>query len=819
MEHFARERIRHAEARGRAASRNVLHGRPRAGGAFPRFPMLAGLLVVLLAELLGLPGIEALAEPGAGRFRGWETMRVILQEGRPGHMRRLSVTGEGPDELVMVNARHARLDLYRWRGAGAAHEAGPEQAPSEQAPPEQAPSEQAPPEQAPPEEEALDPDRPNELPMAPELVHEKYSLDRLPADVLAGDVTGDGRSDLLVLVTGPPAVILLEARRPGERDGKDPRWEETARWDLLEGAPAGQGRLMRLRRPGDGEGPPELLVSFEKGLQVLSLEAGARPHWLEPRVGGRQAWWLLDLDGDGARDLVSFDPERPVNVRWRRAADGRLLPPEGLHEQQAAMAVAIPGGQAGPAELLLLGARETGLVRRYRFGHEAASPLGHRAALPLPGDRGAPWAGVEIAGTPALVAADPGRPRLVVHRWENGAWGPQESFPAVSDIEALVASPARPGMLLIAVAEAGTLYTSRWEGGRFTYPRPESFGPAEAAGGEASPRQILALDRVGRTLWWAVRVGAALDLYVWPPGAGAPRRTRFEGAGEKTRQVRWLGGERLVALDQYARHPRLIERVEGQTLLRQPAHVRRSAFESYRLFEVAGAWRPARVSDGVLRWLDADLHARDQVMLGGGQALSGFVPIAGEEGLAGAWALERGGRFVQRLEPDEAGILRMVAREKLSGGRSLAEDPALGLILENDRGLVRLAPGRTPRLELAGSLDGEAARPEGIGEATIHRLFTADVRGEGRKDLLLADDEHHRLTLLVRRGEGFEPRLSWTVFEDRKYPYGGGFGQGGRAGEPRALLGLDLDGDGHQDLAMLSHDRLVIYLGRAPEPE
>jgi hypothetical protein len=39
--------------------------------------------------------------------------------------------------------------------------------------------------------------------------------------------------------------------------------------------------------------------------------------------------------------------------------------------------------------------------------------------------------------------------------------------------------------------------------------------------------------------------------------------------------------------------------------------------------------------------------------------------------------------------------------------------------------------------------------------------------------------------------------------------------------EPRRLAGLDADGDGARDLAMICQDRLVIYLGRdagAPPP-
>ena len=54
--------------------------------------------------------------------------------------------------------------------------------------------------------------------------------------------------------------------------------------------------------------------------------------------------------------------------------------------------------------------------------------------------------------------------------------------------------------------------------------------------------------------------------------------------------------------------------------------------------------------------------------------------------------------------------------------------------------------------------------------------------------------------------------IAWPVFEDKKYPYG--YDEDSAVGEPRAIVVADLDGDGGRDLAMLCHDRLVLYLTR-----
>ena len=56
--------------------------------------------------------------------------------------------------------------------------------------------------------------------------------------------------------------------------------------------------------------------------------------------------------------------------------------------------------------------------------------------------------------------------------------------------------------------------------------------------------------------------------------------------------------------------------------------------------------------------------------------------------------------------------------------------------------------------------------------------------------------------------------MTWQVFDDSSYPYGGGPEGPKGAPEPRVFVSLDLDGNGLPDLAMLCHDRLLIYLAR-----
>jgi len=220
----------------------------------------------------------------------------------------------------------------------------------------------------------------------------------------------------------------------------------------------------------------------------------------------------------------------------------------------------------------------------------------------------------------------------------------------------------------------------------------------------------------------------------------------------------------------------------------------------------------------VLQWLGDDLHPVDQVMLTEGQKIGSYLPIpaAAPGGRPEAWALEQGGGFLHRLQADDAGVMRVVESVKPPAGAALRGDPVLGVVLVDQDRIVRLSRGQPWELKLLESVDGRVGRRSGVSEATIHRVLVTDLDGDGADDAALCDDRKHELTALLRTGEGLQRSVSWRVFEDRKYPYDGGDSKD-LVPEPRRIAGLDADGDDAHDLAMISQDRLVIYLGRDPE--
>jgi hypothetical protein len=741
---------------------------------------------VVLGALAGPRGAAA-AEP-ARAFDGWQGIRVIPLDGRAERLIVADLGGDRRDDVVIVNPRQARLDLYRWLPAAERTR-----------------------------DAAGDPDRPNELPLAPDWAHGEVSIDEMPVDAVAHDVDADGRPELLVL-TAPSNRIAIYAQAPDTAVDAKSAWKKTGEWNLLAGTPTGKSGCLLVRDLPAGR--HELLVSCEQGIQQLPLVRGGRAVWLAPRESrGRIDWHLADLDGDGDDDLVEWSSVARQVVRWHPCGDdGTLLPAQTIHDQP------IEGLQVGTrpraaADIYLLGGSDKGVLRRYQLAAGEATDVGRQDALPLAAATRRGWCGMLVGegaeAVPAIVAVDAAQPRLRVHRLGDSGWLAEESFPSIGGVKAVAAPAGAPGTLLAWAKDAADLHRCRWENGRLTYPQPWER--------DGKDRKIVALDSVGSTVWWAQRVGSDLDLFVWPADRPEPIVTRYPGLGPKVEQVVWLGGETLLVQDAYATAARLVTLVDGKPEVTSPALLAKADLTEYVVLEVDGKLRKARLTDGVLQWLGDDLHPVDQVMLTEGQKIASYLPVAPAVAPAAgapaeAWALEQGGAFLHRLRADEAGVMRVVESVKPPAGTGLRWDPALGMVLVDQERIVRLSRGRPWELKLLESIDGRVGRRSGVSESTIHRILVTDLDGDATDDVALCDDRKHQLTALLRRADGLERSVSWKVFEDRKYPYDGGESKD-MVPEPRRIAGLDADGDGDRDLAMVSQDRLVVYLANDDEDE
>ncbi len=742
-------------------------------------------------------------------FLGWQGLRVIEQKGRPSIMRAADLDGDGREELIVVNSRSSRLDFYAWQEQAAADSETETESEAEQ---------------------SLDEMRPNELPLATDFEHTELQLENVPRDVVTQDLDGDGRPELVVLVSSPNQVMVYQADASGA-------WEKLYKIDLLEGnLPSRRDAL--LLRPTES-GAMQLLVSMDNGIQKLLLQPGGRSEWLTPREQrGRLAWWLADLDGDGQDDLVEQTRESNESVRWYRAAENGTLTPAAVLLDRAVKDVELLRTGAS-SQLVVLDGMVSGILRRYDLQLGSASPFGQQRPLAMNDGQKAVWCGMWQGEKRSLVVADSSAPRLLSYGLGEAGWEPQQAYPAVTDIRALATLAAEPGTLLLWTKDAADLRKSRWESGRLTYPEPLAFSnetllkdtakraeetvkraeetakqaKETAKQAEEEDRKILALDSVGPITWWVQKVGKDLDLYVAKPQSAVAKRIRFPKVGAKADQVLWIGGERLLVKETHGRALKLFALEGEKARVTSPTHLKKATLSEFKLLNFGDEVRLGRLTDGVLQWLGDDLRSHEQVMLPQGQELADYVANDASSG----WALQGDSQFVHRIEIDDSRLSRSVERVKLVDGTRLLRDPVLGMLLLGQDRVTHLSEGRSRELKLVGVIDERVGRAGGVRKTRFHRLSTTDIDRDGYDDLVLYDQLQHRLTVLGLTDVGNQkspllPKIAWPVFDDKVYPYSNE--SDNLVKEPRAVLAVDLDGDQQQDLVLLSHDRLIIYLAR-----
>ncbi|WP_428389443.1 hypothetical protein [Mucisphaera sp.] len=703
----------------------------------------------------------------AEAFPGWQTMRIIEQDGYPYRLTTADLNNDNHDELLIVNTRQARLEIYSWLQ------------PEDRKDPTD-----------------LDDRHPNDLPMAPEIKRTEIPISQLPHDVLVTDADSDNQPELYVLVTDPNRVLKFTKDNEGN-------YTATDTYELRAGRQTPADDLLLLFEHTNGI---DLLISYQEGIQRLPIQADdeetiGRTSWIEPRESlGRNDWWLADLDNDGDKDLIEWTTADDRSLRWYPVTEAGLLPAQVLHDRSINGAVVVHRPN-DTDELVVLESNPQNLVRRYQLTRGETQDLGQRDPLALAGAEKAVWAVANIDNTPKLVAIDPEQPRATLYTHDGNGWIQAGSYPVTSKVKALLSPPAEPGAILLWSEDAEDLFKTHWADGRLTFPQPLGLAT------DAEERLILGLGRVADTTWWIQRVDDDIHLGIWNPGS-EPTTTIYPGVADKAENAIWLGTTRLLVLDKFARSVRLVtlDPTTGEATSETPSHLARTKLEEFRLYPDA----LGRITEGVLQWLDDDLHAKDQVMLPDGLAIADLVLI--NEGFA--WALEQGGAAIHGLAPDSAGVLRVVTTTRTDRGRSLSLEPGLGLLMTDAGGVTRMAEGRPLKLEVIQSIDSRSGRPTGTSNAAVHRVLATDIDNDNQQDIILADDVRHQLTLMTMQDDQLQAALSWPVFEDQTYPYGGQEDQ--QITEPRRIVALDIDGDGLRDLALLSQDRLLLYLAREP---
>jgi hypothetical protein len=123
------------------------------------------------------------------------------------------------------------------------------------------------------------------------------------------------------------------------------------------------------------------------------------------------------------------------------------------------------------------------------------------------------------------------------------------------------------------------------------------------------------------------------------------------------------------------------------------------------------------------------------------------------------------------------------------------------LLFGRDRFGVLYAQGADRQLQPAHSIESSAR------DAFFTEFAVGDLNGDGGSDLAMIDAGNKAIQVLSYDAEqGFTEEIRWRVYEEKMHQQRRG------TGGAREIVIADFDGDGLEDIAILIHDRLIVYL-------
>ncbi len=723
------------------------------------------------------------------------------------------LNGDGRIDLAVMNHSKARIELLLQRPAGAA------------APP--APKETT----------------PNEIASDRRLEQKNIPVSKQLVGLAAGDFDADGRCDLAYYGTPGELIVLLQDAAGG--------WSRRRSFDITDGSPAAwtldAGDL-------NGDKLDDLALIGATDLYVLynrksdGADAGlAEPVKFPFSQPNMSLLRIVDFDGDG-RDDVTYTAdgdEDTLRVRYQLA--GGELGPEVRYAPPPLRALTFANVDGKPGSEFLSIERQSGRLMIHGLADvaDAESPVGSLQFHPLGKlgsnrTRGLAIGDFDGDGKSDVVVSDPQGAQLIWFAQQGGGLGAGRPFPAMAGSGELRSLPGAKGaadeLLVLSVAEK-TIGHARIENDRIGFPQPL------AVVGDPLSIDVADIDGDGRA-----------DV-----GYTARRK---EGSGRDQLVIRWFrrtdddwqigrwgdaeevvlagttnpSGLRLVDANRDGRIDWLVFNASGPTQVLLADATGKPVPSSLAGAGLAASLDPGSVFTGELDGptilvsqhnftrdmavgADGRWRARDQFNApnlsakivaavpcdfdGDGSPELVLADVASKTLLI----QKRSGAVYKPWKRVRLGAieLKMLTTADLNG------DGKKDLVIAGNDALAVGYTASTGR-----RLVERANYETMVRDAALRDLVAADLNNDGLADVALVDTSRHFLDIVqVGRDGQIRPALAFQVFEAKS---AGGREEGGV--EPREIIAADVTGDGRTDLVLIAHDRILVYpQDRGPDQE
>ena len=669
----------------------------------------------------------------------------------------------------------------------------------------------------------------------------RFRIDSIPTDermgaMVVADLNGDGRPDIAFYGDAKDLEVIYNLGTNG--------WSEPKRWHIVDG----QLNANALTA-GDlnGDGRTDLVLLGDNGsfyfLPQLADHTLGEPQKI-PYSGTPKSVQIVDVDGDGRNDLLLVDWDSPTPLRFRLQNAAGQLGPEIYFRTPPMRSFCMDNLEGGSKNYLVTIAQSSGRAEVSQFTRQPAEILsgafrrGQFQVLPLnkadAAQRGLLWADVNGDGRPDLLVAEPASGQLSVYfQQPDGSLAPPKTFPTLAGVSQLAAADwngdGHPDIFLLSRDENAVGVAQFDKNGRLPFPTliPLDGKPLVMAVGAlkpgAKPSLCVIVDKDGRR-----------SLVV--RAADGKMRTQKLSENFKSNptalvihDVNQDGRADLVALIPYEKIKVLLQKSGGdfdeedvdppggaieqpwlasadvdgdgkpELLLPQKNFVRAVVLEQET--KIPGS---TNQPDWVFRVKDQINGAAADSRIVGATAVRN-----GTNGVPAIFLLDAEHKQLTLCERDAAGVWRVSRNVDLpvsdfSGLQSVALGGA------NIQSVAFLGQNAVAWLPLAGevwkltALDGYDTP---IKDGYLNDVVAGDLSNTGRKDLVFLETAKNYLDLVIFDSHHkLVPANRWQVFEQHTFR-----GRADALPEPREALVADVTGDKKNDLIVVVHDRILVY--------
>ncbi|MBI1839823.1 MAG: VCBS repeat-containing protein [Verrucomicrobia bacterium] len=672
----------------------------------------------------------------------------------------------------------------------------------------------------------------NELPPDARFKVESLASEKRISALIVADLNGDGLPDIAYVGEPKPIEFVIHFNQ-----GKL-AWSAPKRWRIDDAQLTGEGLVA-----GDlnGDGLMDVAILAENHIAVLTQNADhafGEPEKI-PFTGTVKSIDIRDLDGDGRQDLILLNSEGANPIRFRLQNKAGQLGPE-LHFS----GLPIRGFHAedldgdGKSEVISI-AMTSGRATVASLRSKPASPLtgdlgqGQFQVIPLAKTskprRGVVWADIDGDQLADLLVAQPETGQIALYRQEkDGGLNSVRTFPSLAGITEIAVSATTPGksaeIFLLSPDERQIGITTLNAQGRIAFPTPLPFEGKPLALAVGSLKAGL-----GSTLAVIVDVDDRRELVLRGPDGKIKSQKlsaqfKTNPSGIQMIDVNQDGLMDIVVLIPYEKLKILVQ-VPGKD------------FEEVDLAAPGGGserpWATAADvdGDGVPELLLAQknflravtltknaagawgLDVKDQI--NGASAESRIVGCASLRGTKGSSAdslflMDAERKSLTLSERGSNGVWQITRNIPLPFS-DFQELQSVGIAAARPNSIACLGSAGVGWLALSGSV-WELSELDGyetpIKDGRLNDAICGDLNHDGRKDIIFLETQKNHIDIVsFSTSNRLVPGARWQVFEERTFR-----SRRSDGAEPREALVADLNGDGKNDLAIIVHDRVLVYL-------